>query len=255
MVGIDKLLSLICDFTSERSREGTMNKEVLLTDNGLHICFILAYVIVFQDGYGAESQAIKDIIYDVNFQIAKEEGGYLAEQNIPNRDNGLHICFILAYVIVFQDGYGADSQAIKDIIYDVNFQIAKEEGGYLAEQNIPNRRIRRNRIALGELYTEMRVMPWSSRKTSRQSKWKTQLWMTSSKTQSTNSTEDRMALVVKHVRVVPDLIPMTELYWACFDLIATNDVVQGLFLALPDDEKLPFLKRQTKESRNDFFDN
>ncbi|CAH2060882.1 unnamed protein product [Thlaspi arvense] len=72
--------------------------------------------------------------------------------------------------------------------------------------------------------------------------------------ESTNSTEERMALVVKYVRVVPDLVPMTELYWASLDLIATNDVVRGLFLALPDAEKLPFLKRQTKESRNDFFD-
>ncbi|CAH2060886.1 unnamed protein product [Thlaspi arvense] len=79
--------------------------------------------------------------------------------------------------------------------------------------------------------------------------------MTSYKSkESTNSTEERMALVVKYVRVVPDLVPMTELYWASLDLIATNDVVRGLFLALPDAEKLPFLKRQTKESRNDFFD-
>ncbi|XP_023634438.1 uncharacterized protein LOC111829506 [Capsella rubella] len=75
-----------------------------------------------------------------------------------------------------------------------------------------------------------------------------------SQNQSTNSTEERMALVVKYVRAVPDLVPMTELYWACLDLIATNDVVRGLFLTLPDDEKLPFLKRQTKESCNDFFD-
>ena len=74
-----------------------------------------------------------------------------------------------------------------------------------------------------------------------------------SKSKSTNATEERMALVVKCVRGVPDLIPMTE-YWASLDLIATNDVVRGLFMALPDDEKLPFLKRQTKESRNDFFD-
>ncbi|CAH2047144.1 unnamed protein product [Thlaspi arvense] len=72
--------------------------------------------------------------------------------------------------------------------------------------------------------------------------------------ESTNSTEECMALVVKYVRAVPDLVPMTELYWASLDLIATNDVVQGLFLALPDAEMLPFLKRQNKESRNDFFD-
>ncbi|CAA7050899.1 unnamed protein product [Microthlaspi erraticum] len=78
--------------------------------------------------------------------------------------------------------------------------------------------------------------------------------LTSSKTEAKNSTEERMALVVKYVRAVPDLVPMTPLYWASLDLIAINDVVRGLFLALPDDEKLPFLKRQTKESRNDFFD-
>lgn len=81
-----------------------------------------------------------------------------------------------------------------------------------------------------------------------------QMASSTSKTRSTNTTEERMALVVKCVREVPGLIPMTELYWASLDLIATNDVVRGLFLALPDDEKLPFLKRQTKESRNDFFD-
>ncbi|CAF2338920.1 uncharacterized protein LOC111203889 [Brassica napus] len=81
-----------------------------------------------------------------------------------------------------------------------------------------------------------------------------QMASSTSKSKSTNATEERMALVVKCVRGVPDLIPMTELYWASLDLIATNDVVRGLFMALPDDEKLPFLKRQTKESRNDFFD-
>ncbi|CAH8335302.1 unnamed protein product [Eruca vesicaria subsp. sativa] len=71
-----------------------------------------------------------------------------------------------------------------------------------------------------------------------------QMASSTSKTQSTNSTEERMALVVKCVREVPDLIPMTELYWASLDLIATNDVVRGLFLTLPNDEKLSFLKRQ-----------
>ncbi|KAG2307988.1 hypothetical protein Bca52824_027736 [Brassica carinata] len=52
-----------------------------------------------------------------------------------------------------------------------------------------------------------------------------QMASSTSKSQSTNATEERMALVVKCVREVPDLIPMTELYCSSLDLIATNDVV------------------------------
>ncbi|VVB04306.1 unnamed protein product [Arabis nemorensis] len=39
-------------------------------------------------------------------------------------------------VKVFEGGYGADSEAIKDMLSDVNSQIAIEEEGYPAEQNI-----------------------------------------------------------------------------------------------------------------------
>ncbi|KAH0852154.1 hypothetical protein HID58_090253, partial [Brassica napus] len=62
-----------------------------------------------------------------------------------------------------------------------------------------------------------------------------QMASSTSKSKSTNATEERMALVVKCVRGVPDLIPMTELYWASLDLIATNDVVRAylwLFLMM-----------------------
>ena len=41
-----------------------------------------------------------------------------------------------ADVKVFEDGHGADSQAIKDMLSDVNSQLAKEEDGFLAEQKI-----------------------------------------------------------------------------------------------------------------------
>lgn len=43
---------------------------------------------------------------------------------------------VIADVEVFEDGHGADSQAIKDMLSDVYSQLAKEEEGYLAEQNI-----------------------------------------------------------------------------------------------------------------------
>lgn len=43
---------------------------------------------------------------------------------------------VIADVEVFEDGHGADSQAIKDMLSDVNSQLAKEEEGYLAEQYI-----------------------------------------------------------------------------------------------------------------------
>ncbi|XP_010502830.1 PREDICTED: uncharacterized protein LOC104780072 isoform X2 [Camelina sativa] len=36
----------------------------------------------------------------------------------------------------FEDGHGADSKAIKNMLSDVNSQLAKEEDGYLAEQKI-----------------------------------------------------------------------------------------------------------------------
>ncbi|KAF8046518.1 hypothetical protein N665_3651s0002, partial [Sinapis alba] len=65
-----------------------------------------------------------------------------------------------------------------------------------------------------------------------------QMASSTSKTKSKNATEERMALVSS---------------WASLDVIAANDIVRGLFMALIDDEKLPFLKRQTKESCNDFF--
>ncbi|KFK33734.1 hypothetical protein AALP_AA5G052700 [Arabis alpina] len=43
---------------------------------------------------------------------------------------------ITANVKVFEDGYGDDSEGIKDMLSEVNSQIAIEEEGYLAEQNI-----------------------------------------------------------------------------------------------------------------------
>lgn len=46
------------------------------------------------------------------------------------------ICFVIAVVNVYEDGYGADSEAIKDMLSEGNSQIAIEEEGYLAEQNI-----------------------------------------------------------------------------------------------------------------------
>lgn len=35
-----------------------------------------------------------------------------------------------------EDGHGADSEAVKNMLSDVNSQLAKEEEGYLAEQKI-----------------------------------------------------------------------------------------------------------------------
>ncbi|KAG5394781.1 hypothetical protein IGI04_024744 [Brassica rapa subsp. trilocularis] len=60
--------------------------DYLLRDNGLlWICFVSADVKVFEDGHGADSQAIKDMLSDVNSQLAKEEDGFLAEQKIKEQ--------------------------------------------------------------------------------------------------------------------------------------------------------------------------
>lgn len=45
--------------------------------------------------------------------------------------------FVLADVkVVEDDGYGADSEAVKDLVSDLNSQLAEEEEGYLAEKII-----------------------------------------------------------------------------------------------------------------------
>lgn len=43
---------------------------------------------------------------------------------------------VIADVKAFEDGSGADSEAIKGMLSDLYFQLEKEEEGYLAEQKI-----------------------------------------------------------------------------------------------------------------------
>ena len=58
---------------------------VLVRDDGFWICFIIADVKASEDGSGADLEAIKGMLSEVNSQLAKEEEGYLAEQKIQEQ--------------------------------------------------------------------------------------------------------------------------------------------------------------------------
>lgn len=70
------------------------------------------------------------------------------------------------------------------------------------------------------------------------------------------STEDRMAILVKRVGEVKGLVNKSPLYWNSIEFLAKDDVSRGIFYALPDESKLDYLERTIKGSNGvDFYDN
>ncbi|RID59965.1 hypothetical protein BRARA_F03155 [Brassica rapa] len=184
MAGIDtqkQLLSLIRDFTSERSRgeqrvvglkkriESLQSEVEAANAEVEHAKRIKEVAEEELNGYEVESSLNDATIQSLEARIAllqdevstvgnevdalKNKEGLLRDQfisqmvelnkeirvfqrtvasSVGNDDS----TSITANVEVFEDGHGADSQAIKDMLSDVNSQLAKEEEGYLAEQNI-----------------------------------------------------------------------------------------------------------------------
>ncbi|KAL1198216.1 hypothetical protein V5N11_002525 [Cardamine amara subsp. amara] len=184
MAGIDtqkQLLSLIRDFTSERSRgeqrvvglkkriellqseveaanlevekakrikevaeEELNGYEVELSLNDATIQSLEARIALLQDEVstiGNEVEAIKnkegllrDQFISQMVELNKEirEFQKTVDSSLGSDDR----TFITAKVKVFDDGHGADSEAIKNMLSDVTSELAKEEEGYLAEQKI-----------------------------------------------------------------------------------------------------------------------
>ncbi|CAG7872587.1 unnamed protein product [Brassica rapa] len=185
MAGIDtqkQLLSLIRDFTSERSRgeqrvvglkkrieslqweieaaneevehakrikevaeEELNGYEVELSLNDATIQSLEARIALLQDEVstvGNEVDALKnkegllrDQFISQMVELNKEIR-LVFQKTVASRVGNDDSTSITANVKVFEDGHGADSQAIKDMLSDVNSQLAKEEDGFLAEQKI-----------------------------------------------------------------------------------------------------------------------
>nr|VDC68437.1 unnamed protein product [Brassica rapa] len=186
MAGIDtqkQLLSLIRDFTSERSRGGKQRVvglkkrieslqweieaaneevehakrikevaeeelngyEVELSLNDATIQSLEARIALLQDEVstvGNEVDALKnkegllrDQFISQMVELNKEIR-LVFQKTVASRVGNDDSTSITANVKVFEDGHGADSQAIKDMLSDVNSQLAKEEDGFLAEQKI-----------------------------------------------------------------------------------------------------------------------
>ncbi|XP_019085690.1 PREDICTED: uncharacterized protein LOC104710677 isoform X2 [Camelina sativa] len=181
MAGIDtqkQLLSLIRDFTSERSRgeqrvvglkkrievlqseveaansevehakrikevaeEELNGYEVELSLNDATIQSLEARIGLLQDEVstiGSEIDALKnkegllrDQFISQMEELNKEirEFQRTVESSLSNDDS-------TGVKATFEDGHGADSETIKNMLSDVNSQLAKEEEGYLAEQKI-----------------------------------------------------------------------------------------------------------------------
>ncbi|KAF3591034.1 hypothetical protein DY000_02025733, partial [Brassica cretica] len=184
MAGIDtqkQLLSLIRDFTSERSRgeqrvvglkrriESLQSEVEAANEEVEHAKRIKEVAEEELNGYEVESSLNDATIQSLEARIAllqdevstvgnevdalKNKEGLLRDQFISQMvelNKEVSLLFLLKFsltmacgyvsviadVEVFEDGHGADSQAIKDMLSDVNSQLAKEEEGYLAEQNI-----------------------------------------------------------------------------------------------------------------------
>ncbi|CAA7032092.1 unnamed protein product [Microthlaspi erraticum] len=184
MAGMDtqkQLLSLIRDFTSERSRgeqrvvglkkrieslqseveaanaevehakrikevaeEELNGYEVELSLNDATIQSLESRIALLQDEIstvGNEVDALKNkegllrdefISHMVELNKEIREFQRNVDSSLGNDDsNG-----ITSNVKVFEDGCGADSEAIRDFLSDLSSQLAEEEEGYLAEQNI-----------------------------------------------------------------------------------------------------------------------
>ncbi|KAG7536834.1 hypothetical protein ISN44_As13g007570 [Arabidopsis suecica] len=59
------------------------------------------------------------------------------------------------------------------------------------------------------------------------------------------SMEEQMAIVVKRVGEVVNMVPKSPLYWESIELLAKDEVSRGIFYALPNECKLHYLKRKT----------
>ncbi|XP_018477745.1 uncharacterized protein LOC108848799 isoform X3 [Raphanus sativus] len=189
MAGIDtqkQLLSLIRDFTSERSRgeqrvaglkkrieslqseveaaneevehakrikevaeEELNGYEVELSLNDATIQSLEARIALLQDEVstvGNEVDALKnkegllrDQFISQMVELNKEIRVFqrTVASSVGNDDS---TSITAKDVKVFEDGHGADPQAIKDMLSDVNSQLAQEEEGYLEELNIKEKK-------------------------------------------------------------------------------------------------------------------
>ncbi|CAN6816009.1 unnamed protein product [Brassica oleracea] len=63
-----------------------------------------------------------------------------------------------------------------------------------------------------------------------------------------NSLAEEIATVVKEVDKVHGMVFWSPLYWESIEMLARDEVSRGIFYALPDESKLPYLKRKTKAS-------
>ncbi|CDY69723.1 BnaCnng64980D [Brassica napus] len=160
MAGIDtqkQLLSLIRDFTSERSCGGkqrvvglkkrieSLQSEVEAANADVeHAKRIKEVAEEELNGYEVESSLNDATIQSLEARIAllQDEVSTVGNEvdalkkTVASRVGNDDSTSITANVKVFEDGHGADSQAIKDMLSDVNSQLAKEEDGFLAEQKI-----------------------------------------------------------------------------------------------------------------------
>ncbi|CAL9234516.1 unnamed protein product [Arabidopsis halleri] len=59
------------------------------------------------------------------------------------------------------------------------------------------------------------------------------------------SIEEQMAIVVKRVGEVANMVPLSPLYWESIELLAKDEVSRGIFYALPHEFKLHYLRRKT----------
>ncbi|XP_018477744.1 uncharacterized protein LOC108848799 isoform X2 [Raphanus sativus] len=184
MAGIDtqkQLLSLIRDFTSERSRgeqrvaglkkrieslqseveaaneevehakrikevaeEELNGYEVELSLNDATIQSLEARIALLQDEVstvGNEVDALKNkegLLRDqfISQMVELNKEIRVFQRTVASSVGNDDSTSITANVKVFEDGHGADPQAIKDMLSDVNSQLAQEEEGYLEELNI-----------------------------------------------------------------------------------------------------------------------
>ncbi|KAF8108910.1 hypothetical protein N665_0104s0221 [Sinapis alba] len=62
------------------------------------------------------------------------------------------------------------------------------------------------------------------------------------------SIEDHMAILVKRVGEVKRMVLASPLYWESIELLGKDEILRGVFYAIPDGYKLHFLKRKTRAS-------
>ncbi|CAH8343466.1 unnamed protein product [Eruca vesicaria subsp. sativa] len=60
------------------------------------------------------------------------------------------------------------------------------------------------------------------------------------------SIDDQMAALVKRVGEVKRMVLASPLYWESIELLAKDEILRGVFYAIPDGCKLHFLKRKIR---------